>query len=254
LKSPHAVSGIDLHVDPTKDSKGAAAMMLGMEIALAVMGLLALVTGKMRLSKNRVVVGPLARFLGFIALMPAPLAVFAIAAFCASTGQNPNAPSLKWTLIAIEAGAIGVCALAMYGLGALVGRPRQLPQRYPVQEQDPFASCMPNRSGERLLPADSIQGSVPLQTMAPVRCQKPRQTDEIARPEEPKRMGLVWLTVLVFLGIMVVNTWFGVTKDGNSPAASNAPVAAQAGQANRDADAAAQTPVIRASKKDTKGG
>jgi hypothetical protein len=229
-------------------------MMLGMEIALAVMGLLALVTGKLRLGKNRVVVGPLARFLGFIALMPVPLAAFAIAAFCVSTGQNPNAPSLKWTLIAIEAGALGACTLAMYGLGALVGSPRQLPQRYPVQEQDPFASCMPNRSGERLLPANSIQGSVPLQTMAPVRCQTPRQAEEKTRPEEPKRMGLVWLTVLVCLGIMVVNTLLGGTKDGNAPAARNAPAAAQTGQANRDADAAAQPPVIRASKKDTKGG
>jgi hypothetical protein len=50
-------------------------MILGMEIAMFVIGIMALVRGKLKLGKNKEVTGTPARLLGLIGFVPIPLAI-----------------------------------------------------------------------------------------------------------------------------------------------------------------------------------
>ena len=71
-------------------------MILGMEIGLAIFGLIALVKGKMTVSKNKVVVGAAARLLGLLALTPLPAALLFVVLYAAAQGgqvrlgRNPD--------------------------------------------------------------------------------------------------------------------------------------------------------------------
>src|SRR5438552_1663107 len=49
-------------------------MILGMEIGMIIFGIVTLTTGKLTLSKSKVVTGSLARHLGFLLLAPVPVA------------------------------------------------------------------------------------------------------------------------------------------------------------------------------------
>ncbi len=99
-------------------------MICGMEIGLAIFGILALVRGKMTLSKNKIVIGAPARLLGLVALAPLPLAFGAGVLFAITQGAEANAERFaednRWTLTLIEAGIVIGTAIVVFLIGAMV--------------------------------------------------------------------------------------------------------------------------------------
>jgi hypothetical protein len=92
-------------------------MILGMEIGMFIMGVYALATGRMTLWRNRVVHGPVARFLGLVAMAPVPLTVLLAVGPRALVTRHD--PSHRWHLVALEVGAISLCIVVIYVLGIL---------------------------------------------------------------------------------------------------------------------------------------
>lgn len=100
-------------------------MILGVEIAMVVVGLLALVRGRMTISKTKVVEGLPARLLGLLALTPLPVVlVVGIVFVVASNPADPEkfAADNKLTLTLIEAGIVIVIAILVFGIGAAIGK------------------------------------------------------------------------------------------------------------------------------------
>ena len=118
-------------------------MILGIEIALLVVGVLALVRGKLPLDKSHAVYGLPARFLGLIALTPLPASFVVVAAYTILNVPSGNPAAVdqfvadnRWILIAIEAGiAIGV-AVTVFGLGRLFAQENRIPTLQPVRWED----------------------------------------------------------------------------------------------------------------------
>jgi hypothetical protein len=201
-------------------------MILGMEIGMLAVGLYALVTGKFPVTRNRAVYGAGARFLGLLSLMPLPLAFFAgvvVGTYQVVNGRSPTDPSLRWTLIAIEAGVVVLCALVVYGLGFLMTNSPRRPAYYREAQRDVFTSCLPRPSGNQAAPADAIQGAVPLSTIAYVRCQTPRRVDEVERPAARSCIRPVWLAVLVLLLITPLQALYWGPSRPDPPAEAAAP-------------------------------
>jgi hypothetical protein len=102
-------------------------MILGAEIGMLVLGLIALCSGKLTLSKNQVVYGTPARLLGLVALMPLPLSfavVFAIAFSQSVQGRAADLKSMNGELILIEGCIVVACLATVYGIGwSYVGPP-----------------------------------------------------------------------------------------------------------------------------------
>jgi hypothetical protein len=99
-------------------------MILGIEIAMLVIGLLALVRGKMTVTGSRVVVGVPARLLGALALTPLPAAFVAVIGYVAlNAPADPEqfAQDKKLTIMAIEAAIVIGIAVLVFGIGAAIG-------------------------------------------------------------------------------------------------------------------------------------
>ncbi|HZY83323.1 MAG TPA: hypothetical protein VFE78_00720, partial [Gemmataceae bacterium] len=124
-------------------------MILGLEIGLLVAGLIALCTGKFKLSKHRVATGAPARFAGFVLVLPLPLAIAArvvleMEAAGNGTGFNPLESWGAWALV--ELGIALICALLGFGIALLSsttssgdGSPRQRPRNVNDAERPPRA-------------------------------------------------------------------------------------------------------------------
>src|SRR5215217_4150589 len=105
-------------------------MILGIEIALIILGLMALIRGKFQLSKSKVVVGLPARLLGVLALTPLPVAVLVLGVYTV-TQVDPNDPRAverwgeenKLTLMLIEAGVVIGITILLLVLAAYLGVP-----------------------------------------------------------------------------------------------------------------------------------
>lgn len=101
-------------------------MILGAEIGLLIMGIYAVVTGKMTLSKTRVIRGTPARALGVVAILPLPLS-FAIGlivgVMMVAQGQSVNTGSNRWVFAGIEATIVVVCVIAIYAIGGRYAGP-----------------------------------------------------------------------------------------------------------------------------------
>lgn len=125
-------------------------MILGLEIGLAIMGILALIRGRMQLSKTKIVTGIPARLLGAMALTPFPIALVVILIYTMISVDNPANPVNveKWVnehqtnISLIEAGiAIGM-ALLIIVIAACIAKPvteedRQ-PRKKPVGDYDDY--------------------------------------------------------------------------------------------------------------------
>ena len=101
-------------------------MILGAEIGLFVMGVIALVKGKLTLSKTRVVYGTPARLLAIIAFLPLPLAFSAGVVYgviLAAQGREVTIDSVGPTMIGIEVAILVACIAAMYGIGWAIAKP-----------------------------------------------------------------------------------------------------------------------------------
>ncbi len=96
--------------------------MLGFEIVLTVVGVLALCRGRLAVTRTRVVVGTPARVLGLVALTPLPLA--ATAGLLLAMSENPAEPrslaQVVWILNGIELGICLCVAVVVFGAGAVV--------------------------------------------------------------------------------------------------------------------------------------
>jgi hypothetical protein len=135
-------------------------------IAMFVAGIVALVTGKMNVSRTKVARGVPARLAGVVLMLPFPLAlVIGIIALVlmSSGGQPPNANSFQTVDIAITLGSIVFCfvvAMLIAGLNAvpkddLAGRPGREEEDY----ADEGARPSPRERSDRIRrgPDDRIQ-------------------------------------------------------------------------------------------------
>jgi hypothetical protein len=95
-------------------------VILGIEIGMLVMGIIALVTGKLTLSKKKVVYGTPAKLLAIPLLLPIPLAIFlglVVGVIMGLQGINPTAPSHRWVFALLELGPIALCMGIVYAIG-----------------------------------------------------------------------------------------------------------------------------------------
>lgn len=97
-------------------------LILGLEIGLIVFGLVALVRGKITVSKTKVVEGIPARLLGALALTPLPIA-FMVGVAIAATQPNPEqfVKDNQLTIALIEAGIVLGIGLLVVVIGLVVG-------------------------------------------------------------------------------------------------------------------------------------
>jgi len=104
-------------------------MILGAAIGLIIVGIIALVKGKLQLTKNKYVYGTPARLLALVALAPIPLWIMIIGALAVGNvaqGREVTAGSLQWTSIGIEVGVLLTCVALIYGIGWKIAEtPRQ---------------------------------------------------------------------------------------------------------------------------------
>ena len=102
-------------------------MILILEIVLVVVGLIALIRGKLTVSKTKVVTGAPARLLGLMALTPLPVALAAVALYMAVAGGAADPERFvddnKLTIALIEAGIVIGIAVLVFGIGAAIGHP-----------------------------------------------------------------------------------------------------------------------------------
>jgi hypothetical protein len=99
-------------------------MILALEIALAVVGLLAIIRGRLRIAPNCVVGGTPARWLGALALSPVPLTlVMMFVSALASTATDPEQflHENRQTFALVELGLVVFAGLLVLILGAAIG-------------------------------------------------------------------------------------------------------------------------------------
>jgi hypothetical protein len=132
-------------------------MILGMEIALIVVGLIGLVTGKLPLDKTHSVHGLPARFLGLVALTPIPLSALAIAAYLAvnAPATDPAAVNQfvadnQLNMVVIEAAIVIGAAVVVFGLGRL----------FAGTAEAEVETVKPVRWQDRVRPADEVDDAV----------------------------------------------------------------------------------------------
>lgn len=104
-------------------------MILGAEIGLMVMGVIALVKGKLTLTKDRVVYGTPARILAILAFLPLPLSFVTgmiYGMYLATQGRTGLDDSNRLWAIGIELGILVACIVAMYGIGWRLARPAKI--------------------------------------------------------------------------------------------------------------------------------
>ena len=114
-------------------------MILGAEIGMLIFGLLALIRGKLTLTKKRVIQGPMARVLAIIAMLPMPisLGIGVIVGFAmAAQGKQFDPNEMRGTFALVELGVIVACLVAIYAIGwSWAESPdQQLPDAQPADQ------------------------------------------------------------------------------------------------------------------------
>ena len=102
-------------------------MLAGLEIGLLVAGLIALVTGKFKLGKDRAAGGAAARFAGLVLILPLPTAFAAglvVGFYRAATGRRFEAAEWKGVLTVVELGLVAACSLLGFGVALAAGPAR----------------------------------------------------------------------------------------------------------------------------------
>ncbi len=95
-------------------------MILGAEIALFVMGVIALFCGRLPLTSTRIVRGAAARLLGLVAMAIVPLTVlvfFAVAATFRPQFARLTEDQIRWFAIGVEGGVVLLCMAFIYAVG-----------------------------------------------------------------------------------------------------------------------------------------
>jgi len=122
-------------------------MILGMEIGLLIAGIIALATGKMKLSKTKAAVGAPARIAGIIAILPLPLSfMVGVAIGAASVAQGRSVDDIKWTATAIEIAILLACLTASLIIAYAKAQPIEPPSpprpAQPPQQTPPLPPPM----------------------------------------------------------------------------------------------------------------
>jgi hypothetical protein len=198
-------------------------MILGMEIALLVMGLHALVTGRMVLGRNRVVYGAAARVLGLIALLPIPLAFCAgvgMGVVMVSRGEDITDESLRWVFVGVEAAIVVFCLILLYSIGlAVAGPPAPLLTSEQLQIEA-FKRAHPERFSGKPVPGDAVQGGVPLQTIALAGYGR-RPAAQEREGQRPVLSGWAMLLIAVVVGVTAMNAVYCSLRDNFAPGELN---------------------------------
>src|SRR5262245_32613854 len=105
-------------------------MILGIEVALIVVGIMAIARGRLPLDKTRSVYGMPARLLGFVALTPIPVSAVVVAVYLASHASSGDPAAVeravddnRYTLMIIEATITLGVAFVVFGLGRALSEP-----------------------------------------------------------------------------------------------------------------------------------
>jgi hypothetical protein len=98
-------------------------MILALEIAMLIWGIVVMVTGKLKVSKSKEVRGMAARGLAVIMLIPLPLAFGAGVIYGILNANRLRADEALGTLTAIEIVIVLGCALAAIAGGLILGKP-----------------------------------------------------------------------------------------------------------------------------------
>jgi hypothetical protein len=161
-------------------------MLIGLEIGLLIGGLIALVTGKFKLGKDRVAVGVAAWVAGLVLMLPLPMGFaigFAIGLQRTLQGQRFDAAQRQGTLALVEWGLVGVCALLGFAI-ALAARPTR-------QHAE-----APEEAGSGDEPEEGITAQPPRpRAAATVPPRGPRRPSERPRRAAPSGLGVVWWVV-----------------------------------------------------------
>src|SRR5215831_9803459 len=97
-------------------------MIFGIKIALLIGGLIALITGKFRLSKSRIIEGAAARVAGLVLMVPLPLSYaigFAIGYLAVLQGKRLDVAQWRGPLIFLDLGILLACCLLGFGITLL---------------------------------------------------------------------------------------------------------------------------------------
>ena len=111
-----------------------------LEIILGIYGLYVLITGKMKLSATKEVVGTPARLISLIMLAPFPLAFMGGLIIGIWQGMNgQNVADLKMPLMLMEVVIVIACAVVAFGIAHMIAQPpgASQPQQYPVAQNPP---------------------------------------------------------------------------------------------------------------------
>ena len=110
-------------------------MILGMEIGLAIVGILALIRGKFTVTKKKIVEGIPARLLGVMCLTPIPLVLLVSIAYVAiSHPKDPEqfVKDKQLTITLLEAAIVIAIGLFVFVVGAVIGTaPRKVRRKSP---------------------------------------------------------------------------------------------------------------------------
>jgi hypothetical protein len=115
-------------------------MLLILEIAMLIMGIVALIRGRFQLTRNRVCEGAGARLAGLIMILPLPLAFtvgFYIGANAVASGKNFDAREWGPKLAMIEAGLIVGCFLLAALIALATGQEPERDEYRPRRRYDP---------------------------------------------------------------------------------------------------------------------
>jgi predicted Zn finger-like uncharacterized protein len=114
-------------------------MLLILSIAMFIAGIVALIGGKLHLTRNRVAEGAPARVAGAVWVLPLPLAIllgFVLAASAAATGRPVDLENATRTGIIIEVGLILVCFVTGVVIAAVYGKEPKKKRRPREEDED----------------------------------------------------------------------------------------------------------------------
>ena len=104
-------------------------MILGIEIAMIVMGIIAIFKGKLTISKTKVVTGWPARLLGLVCLAPLPIVFLGAAIWAIVLNVNNDTAEVQVpatsSLVGLEIGTVIFCGAIAFGVGSLIARPQE---------------------------------------------------------------------------------------------------------------------------------
>jgi hypothetical protein len=199
-------------------------MILALEIAMAIGGLIVLVAGKFPLAPRRVASGLGAGFAGFVFLLPWPVSFavgFAVGYHKAAVTGNANLEEFTTAFLLVET-AIALGCLVVGFLAAFLG---SLP--------DPEVDVWPGRAGgsSGVEPQEETTGETGSTEAArshwlpswPQECEQP--TDARERPDVLSALRRVFTAVLgvLFVAVLVGVVVLGVRFSSASPASQPTP-------------------------------